>query len=957
MTPPGAAGENAGVVLPVEKVAKGMHMGWRSIVGVAIVALMGSAAMGQDKTLILDDFENDADIKLLSVTDGSVSLAAEGVTHGAKSLEVTWDAKKGPVYVHLVKPPEDWSGYDALLLDVLNPGDAVVPGEMAVCDKAWEAKQGYWTRHNETISFAPGKTTWVIPVRGMYPGETGFRNRDIKRDVDPDSIVRAWFGFGGKDVAGKVIIDNLRLVKATPPKGVWALDFGPASQATMLGWTAVSNKSLYSPQAGLGFTSEVLPALARDTAFGPALIRDSVECGGAKFRVDVPEGRYSVMVIYENSGFWGGDQAQCSSRQIEVNGKVAWKSQRPDGIAHALYRFENVEPVNVDIWDTYMAPELAAPVVFETEAGKDGLTMAMTSDNAWGSRVSAVAIYKVGDSDAAAWVKGQMSTLANDFRKLAVCLDKPAQKFDASQQWQKAGLVAWRADLDQDVKPATVPPADCPAPDKLALSRVATLGEYEPFGVAIRPLKDLGECRLRLDGTSGDVEAQIGVVWYGMTRGAGAIAYHVVPQSLRPQTTVSLPKDVTRQIVVTCKVADTAKAGDVNWTLVLSDASGNDILRVPLKLTVHAIKPERQSDFVMGYYGLAAPAIVPPPQRAAVMDQTLAMLKQHGMNGICGAASCKLIGFENGEPKIDFSEMDAFMATVKKHGFVRAINSYGCAVLSGMNDGYEIGETGKRMAQQAGVSFDEALMRAWKVIDEHARKADWPMLYACLCDETRIRAECERELEFMSAMSKVSAAFPKTLRTDGAYSVTFNERPEDKDNLLYWHQRYFQTLDVSTLNLHDETVLAEGAKTGKRVNIYNQGLSRYSFGLYQWSEYRKGVSARWQWHLNDLYGYQFFELDGWSDDYMMIYYGKNGIYPAVAFERCREGAEDFYLYQTLWNLIHKGSGSADARQKAQTLLEGAVGKLKVNQRQAPEGLDLEQLKAQVVASIEELTAK
>ena len=27
--------------------------------------------------------------------------------------------------------------------------------------------------------------------------------------------------------------------------------------------------------------------------------------------------------------------------------------------AHALYRFADVEPIGVDLWDTYMAPELA----------------------------------------------------------------------------------------------------------------------------------------------------------------------------------------------------------------------------------------------------------------------------------------------------------------------------------------------------------------------------------------------------------------------------------------------------------------------------------------------------------------------------------------------------------------------------------------------------------------------
>ena len=930
-------------------------MNIRNFAAVLVVAMASAALADEAKTLILNDFESDADLKLLEIPAGTATLSTEGITHGEKALQVTWDPKTGPTYIHVIKPPEDWTPYDALQLDVFNPGDTPVPAEFVAGDKAWKDKPGYWTRHNAKTVFGPGKTTWTLPVRGMYRGETAFRNRDIKRDIDPDSIVRVWFGFGGKDVTGKLFIDNLRLVKVAPPKDVWAFDLGPASQAVMLGWTAVAPKSKYDAKAGFGFTADLVPNKARDTTFGPSLIRDCIECGGAPFRVDVPEGKYQVMVLYENSGFWGGEQAQCTARKIEVDGKTLWKDEHPDGTAHSLYRFENVEPVNVDIWDTYMVPELAKQVVFDAQAGKDGLVLAFSADHPFGSRVSAIAIHKSGDAEAAAWVKDQMTAVANDFRKAALCLDKPAPKFEAPAGWQKLGLVAWGADLDADIKPTSVPPAEIAESDKLALSRVAVRGEYEPFGVAIRPLKDLGACKLRLEGGSKDVEAQIGVVWYGMSREAGAISYHVMPESLRPQNTVTLPKNVTRQVIVTCRVADDAKAGDVTWTLVVSDVSGNDILRVPLKLAVHAVKLDRQSDFLMGFYGMDAPGILPKERRQAAMEQSLLLLQQHGMNGICGAASCKLKGFESGQPQIDFTEMDAFVTLAKKYGFTRAIDSYGCPLLKGINDGYEIGATGKKVAEQAGLSYDEALMRAWKAIDEHARKADWPTLYACLCDETRIRAECERELEFMAAMSKASKAFPKTLRTEGAYSVNFKERPEDKNNILYWLQRYFETLDASTLNLHDESVLAEGAKTGKEVFIYNQGLTRYSFGLYQWSEYRKGVKGRWQWHLNDVYGYQFFGLDGWTNDEMMIFYGRNAIYPAVAFERCREGAEDFYLYQTLWNLVEKGAGNEADRAKAKALLEDEVAKIKVNQRQTPPDYAPEAFKAKVVAAIELLT--
>jgi len=248
-------------------------------------------------------------------------------------------------------------------------------------------------------------------------------------------------------------------------------------------------------------------------------------------------------------------------------------------------------------------------------------------------------------------------------------------------------------------------------------------------------------------------------------------------------------------------------------------------------------------------------------------------------------------------------------------------------------------------------------MRAWKAVDAHAREAKWPLIYYAMCDETRVRDVAERELDFMKMMAKASAAFPQTVRTSGSYSVHFNKRPTDRNGLLYWHQRFFENLDISSLNLHDPSVMAEARKLGKEIHIYNQGRTRYSFGLYQWSEYRKGVKARWQWHLNVLHGYQFFDLDGREPDTAMICYGRKGIYPTIHFERCREGAEDFYLYNTLWKLIEarrRRGDTSKAVTAAAALLEGAVAKVKLNERRKPDWFDPDAFKLQVIEAIEKL---
>jgi len=99
----------------------------------------------------------------------------------------------------------------------------------------------------------PCLTKWVIPVHGLWRGEAGSRNVDVKRDMDADSIVRVDFGFGARGASGRGIVDNLRLVKAGRPASVWAFDFGPPGQPVMPGWTPVSHLSVYSNKAGYGW--------------------------------------------------------------------------------------------------------------------------------------------------------------------------------------------------------------------------------------------------------------------------------------------------------------------------------------------------------------------------------------------------------------------------------------------------------------------------------------------------------------------------------------------------------------------------------------------------------------------------------------------------------------------------------------------------------------------------------
>ena len=170
-----------------------------------------------------------------------------------------------------------------------------------------------------------------------------------------------------------------------------------------------------------------------------------------------------------------------------------------------------------------------------------------------------------------------------------------------------------------------------------------------------------------------------------------------------------------------------------------------------------------------------------------------------------------------------------------------------------------------------------------------------------------------------------------------------------------WHLNVLHGYQFFDLDGHDQSVMDEARRLGKEVHIYNQGTSRYSFGLYQWAEFRQGVRARTQWHLNVLHGYQFFDLDGREPDTAMICYGRKGLYPTIAFERCREGAQDFYLLNTLQIAVDaaRKQGRKDATvEAAAALLDKLTASVKLNQRQPPAGYDPERMKSDVLAALE-----
>ncbi|HEY3319065.1 MAG TPA: glycoside hydrolase domain-containing protein [Planctomycetota bacterium] len=914
------------------------------------------ACAAQDIKL-LDDFEQDAEIKAWDFhKESKPALSDQHVTHGQKCLKLA--ANGG--YMSSWRLPKDWSGYDSLEVDMFNDGSEPVAGSTLIADQDWQAKGGtYWNRHNGGFTLKPGANTVSIPVNGLYRGEAGSRGNDLKTNINPKAIIRVDFGFRTKQEGASVFVDYMRLVKESRPEGIQAFDFGPPSQVLFPGFTPITWNTVFGVapasvpagrDAGATATAGLRrakwgPNAARDDTFPTRLYQDFVEMTGEEFVVGVPDGKYHVWVVFDDLGYWGGEQARFTKRSIENAGKTVWSEERsPDDY---LFHFENVEPKPGDsMWDLYMK-YLFEPKRFDATSTGGQLALRFKAEGVLAGKVAAIIVYPdAKKAECEKWVTEIEARNRKEFEARAVYMGSKREPVKGSADGSTRLIVkdvpesSWdygveRLESDIDFKNGLT------RSDR-SLRRFGARGQRVSFTFAVQVISVLdepGACELAstdlksADGTIPASEVDLRYVHHSTKRGFNDIAYSIQPESLRPikggESRILTPPDgswFTRQFWITVHVPADAKPGMFSGKVTLR--KGKKALDVPLTLDVLDLTLD-EPDFLMGFYGFGVPAGIPEARKKTAMRELFTILKQNGMNCISGGPGIQFSGFDAaGKPQLDFAACDEYFKIAKECGFTKEFNSYGGpAMVHGLHDGYVIGETGHGWEKKTGKPFGELLKIVWSAVKEHAEKEGWPPVAYGFTDEPRVIEAAREQVELMKAY-RDNVPFVKI---GGSYSVQWNNDPLEKEI-----QNIFKTLVWSALNSHTQTDLDKAKELGKELYIYNQGTSRYSFGAYQWAEFRKGVRGRIQWHLLALHGYQFFDLDGREPDTAMINWGKNEIIPTIHLARCREGADDFRFAVTLWNMAQKKKDTPEGKA-AIAWLEDVSAKIGINQSKRPDG--------------------
>ena len=905
------------------------------------------------KEKLLKDIESPSDIRGWDKPVGqNMQISLQSPLLGARSLKLY-------PYTYLSMSLDrsgvigDWSGYDAIQIDFNNTTGKSQPLYILIMDKdCRDAGSQYWDRHNSNHMLPPGKYTFTLPITGLYRGELGSRFNNLKHVVNTAEIVRLDLGIGASNRQEKkaIFLDNIRLIKREIPDFIKAFDLGPPQQSLQLGFTPVTWNTVYSTDKGYGLKRSLSSSNdARDDGFPSTLYRDWVGMAyqgtDFEFIVDLPNGLYHIFTVFSDCGYWGGAAIRHTKRHIEAEGKIRWGEdlRNRGNYWKPNYLFEDIEPrLGQDFWELYME-QIFEPKRFKVSLTDGQLNLKWSADRNRSSNVACVIIYpdskkQQGDEFCDDIVNQQRQ----EFTVAAVEQPLPPsgtlQAIPAEEK--DKGYIYFLTDYEQDTYQTTIP-----QPDRIKRTKkiYASLGEYEPITFAVRPLKNLGAATVEVS----DFKAKdtiltkdnfdVKVVRHLSRRGFNQIKYRIIPQMLKNFDTVDLPEGITREFFIIANIPEDAAPGDYAGTIRLKSENGSIDETLNVSLTVYPFTLD-ESQYVFCFFG-------------TIPDTKVArMLRDFGFNSFCGGSRIALKGFEkDGTPQLDFTGADRYMKMLRRAGYTQEGWGYGGQGVTHV--GYTRDDRFFDQQQKlTGLSYVELLRNVFDTVEKHAKQQNWlPFVYN-LVDETRNVEHAKRQIAQISAINEASS----WIKTGGAFSVSYKKGPDPEN----YHQWIFDALEASSLNNHDQSVMARAKETGKEVYIYNQGQSRYSFGAYQWSEYTKGVKGRQQWHLHIQHGFQFFDLDGREPDTGVLYYGQNGPIPTLAFIRCAEGADDFYYLQTLYNRIekvkNKTGASTSVIENAKAVLNKIETRIKVNAKRKPDWLDNDQLRRDCAQAIMEL---
>jgi len=853
------------------------------------IVAAGKRAFSSPPVVVFADFE-----------DGKRSPFGEGTAVAEHASAGQYALRVDRSYTDLSRPankPLDFSEHDYFHFDVYNPHADARKVYVEVRDAE---TRGYWTRVNLWTVAPPGRSTVSFPTQ-LFVGEKSRPGRGLLRDRITRFVVSV--GERGPMFFDRFRLERLDLDEVTFPELI-ALDFGPAGSPVMEGFEPVGPGLLYAPGRGRGWRSARIWR-SFDARQPEALTQDFLCPESGAFRMDVPNGRYRVLMNIESPGAFWGEQQNYRKRSVRAEGKVVHGAGM-DVQAFQRRYFRNAaaeDRPGVDPFDRYLLP-MGDWLGFEAEVADGALDIEMLGAN-WAICLSTMIVYPQAQAEQGKrfveWVaRRRRFQFNNNFKQVVpprIGAEPPKTGFRLFQRHFMAPPAAHDGPRDGE---ALNP--------KAGLFLTAARGENTQVAFSLQPAGDLGAIDLEVPPLVGPGGAKLpadaltpGWLDYRITRiTMDGSVYSVQPRYWRPAPAPAAA-GVTRTFWVRVKVPAGTKPGRYRGPLHVRPRRG-EARSVPLTIDVLPFALDEIDDLEVGPWGntIRLPWLGDDPATKAwnerMLARSLRALREAGCTSFSGRPSLR-VEARDGRIALDTADADREMALARSLGFRHTISSYGSRSHLGYRLYGDASGPDIAAARRAGFADMPSFLKAlYGAIDRHAVDHNWLPVAWCLCDEP-IGAAVDGAVRNALAHRAAGKGLKRTL-----FMGDTSMQGRDPNNP---HYPLVKALPIPSLNGHDEASIGVIRQAGNRFSFYN-GSDRWTYGRYMKAlVVHHGMCLRLVWHFHVCVGDPYYALDCREDDYCWFNTNaEQALVPSVRFlTEIQPGLNDYRYLGTLQRLL------------------------------------------------------
>lgn len=907
--------------------------GWKFVGAALCVLLVVSAELPAQKSKVLTDFEDEAQLKVMrgseeeGYADLELSSFSEAVTSGTYALKVTFH--KNIMYPGIAGNPPggfltDWQGYDYVRLDVYNPAPKLLSCGIRIDDAQ---STGYPTRYNGGVTLRPGPSTIELHLPSL-------KVQDGSRDLDLGRITAFMIFFVDPKEDVVLYFDHLRLEKSPEivhVEGLFRFDFGPEKAPVFPGFHAVSPKSEYTDDGGFGWVgAEGLSAGRQgwpDALAGDYVHGDTYGRWEFPFTLKVPNGLYTVWLIARNI-----DQNGMPSRSWRVlaEGKtVIDEVMTPERFysKEVLYRWLDTDyHFGIDAWATYVEPRFA-PRTAEVTVSDGRLDLVFDT-----CAVSALIVYPTAKQADVAPVLAQ---LEKDRKKefhdkhYYEQLPEPERPVaEALKGHEDDPAVIFTPHYLRPIHPRSVPLEE---EDTNVLTLWAAPGETEPGTFAILAQENLKDLRVKAfeltpllpGGNLPNIPLEVRLVRY-TPRPAGTGIFTPRGGALLPPHPIDVEKGMTRQYWVTVRVpeAQTESAmykGKVEVTFTANGEAQEIPVLIVLEVLPVRLATAEETDVSFGWYYSNPGGLNYFFDRFEGMEARwwwelnaeMADMRAHGSTAIQLPSPTIPTVNSDGTIEVDFSRLTPWVTAMRFHGLglkhTNQMNILGLANYRLMRSGL------KEFSPEFNRAYKELIAQivAWSESKRSETQREKIPLVIWAVDEPREQLinDWNRNLADTIKYLKLIAQVPGARSTvtpmgDAQNGLDYMPMVPEMD-IIQTHPWERSAKMIAYAQEHEKPVLW----------TYNAGIDRLSFGFGVWRLRAKG---RWQWH----YQWHTFPFDPFDTGWGVVYASPDGPLSTVGYEWTREGIDDYrYLYTLQQEMERAGPDDRLLLEQSRRLLD------------------------------------